>query len=149
MSFKLATPGTLDTDVAITGVPGGETIVGADFRPATGQLLALTDMGRMLRIDTATGAATTVSAFAADAADTTTPYTALSGMAFGVDFNPTVDRLRTVSDTGLNLRSNVDTGATTTDGALNRAPFAVTAGGLYQQRGRRDRDGAARDRYPQ
>ena len=43
----------------------------------------------------------------------------LSGTSFGVDFNPTVDRLRIVSDTGQNLRANVDTGATLVDGALN------------------------------
>ncbi len=30
------------------------------------------------------------------------------GTAFGVDFNPTVDRLRIVSDTGQNLRADVD-----------------------------------------
>ena len=34
---------------------------------------------------------------------------------FGVDFNPVPDRLRVVSNTGQNLRINVDTGATTTD----------------------------------
>lgn len=37
------------------------------------------------------------------------------------------DRLRVVSDSGLNLRINADTGATTTDGAV--AP--VVAGGAY------------------
>ena len=35
----------------------------------------------------------------------------LSGTNFGVDFNPTVDRLRVISDNGQNLRVNVDTGA--------------------------------------
>ena len=41
---------------------------------------------------------------------------ALEGTSFGVDFNPTVDRLRVISDTGQNLRANVDTGATLVDG---------------------------------
>ena len=37
-----------------------------------------------------------------------------------MDFNPTVDRLRIVSDTGQNLRANVDTGAASPpDGNLN------------------------------
>lgn len=43
----------------------------------------------------------------------------LSGTSFDIDFNPTVDRLRVVSDTGQNLRANVDTGATIVDGSLN------------------------------
>ena len=41
------------------------------------------------------------------------------GPSFGVDFNPTVDRLRIVSDTGQNLRVNVDDGTTNVDGTLN------------------------------
>ncbi len=44
---------------------------------------------------------------------------ALEGSAFGIDFNPTVDRLRIVSDTGQNLRVNVDSGAALVDGALS------------------------------
>ena len=43
----------------------------------------------------------------------------LTGTSFGVDFNPTVDRLRITSDTGQNLRANVDTGATLVDTTLN------------------------------
>jgi hypothetical protein len=34
-----------------------------------------------------------------------------------VDFNPVADRLRVISDSGLNLRINADTGATTTGAA--------------------------------
>ena len=44
---------------------------------------------------------------------------AAAGTSFGVDFNPTVDRLRIVSDTGQNLRVNVDDGTATVDGTLN------------------------------
>ena len=58
---------------------------------------------------------------AADSTDTTIRSRALDGTDFGVDFNPVVDRLRVVSNTGQNLRINVDTGATITDGALNIA----------------------------
>ena len=62
------------------------------------------------------------------------PYTALTGSQFGVDFNPVADRLRVISDSGLNLRINADTGATTTDGAINRAGAApMVAGGAYKQ----------------
>ena len=40
------------------------------------------------------------------------------GAAIGFDFNPVVDRLRLTTDTDQNLRINVATGATFTDGAL-------------------------------
>ena len=126
VGFKVTTPGTYDSSVAITGL-AGDTIVGADFRPANGQLVALGASGRTYRINVQTGAAVSAPLFLADPTDASAPFTALSGTAFGVDFNPTVDRLRTVSDIGLNLRSNVDTGLTTTDGTLARGPFSVTA----------------------
>jgi hypothetical protein len=69
------------------------------------------------------------STLSADASDTTAPFTALAGTDFGFDFNPVADRLRVVSNTGLSLRINVDTGATTTDGAINggAANTAITA----------------------
>jgi len=38
----------------------------------------------------------------------------LDGAFFGVDFNPAADRLRIVSDTGQNLRHNVNVGGVTT-----------------------------------
>lgn len=48
-----------------------------------------------------------------------------------MDFNPTVDRLRIVSDTGQNLRVNVDTGAATVDGSIAYPPLAMgTAAGV-------------------
>jgi hypothetical protein len=47
-----------------------------------------------------------------------------------VNFNPAADRLRVISNTGQNLRINVDTGATITDGTINLATgtAAVVAG---------------------
>ena len=55
----------------------------------------------------------------------------LSGTSFGVDFNPQVDRLRIVSNTGQNLRivpDNADTGVAGTtfiDGSINAQPASV------------------------
>ncbi len=127
VTFKTATPGTLDTNVAISGLQGGETIVGFDVRPANGRLYAVTDAARLYTLDATTGAATPAGMLSADAADMTNPFAMLSGTAFGVDFNPAADRLRIVGDAEQNLRANADTGATTTDATLNRGPFAVTA----------------------
>ena len=124
LGFKVGSPNTIDTNVAITGLAGGETLVGIDVRPKDGMLYGLTSNARLVTIDPATGAATVKATLSADAADTTAPYTAMQGTAFAVDFNPVADRLRVISDSGQSLRINVDTGATTTDGNINRAGVA-------------------------
>jgi len=87
---------------AITGLPGGEDIVGLDVRPLNGQLYALGKTSRLYVINPRTGAARQVGA---------TPFIpALAGTGFGFDFNPTVDRIRVTSDTEQNLRINPDNG---------------------------------------
>ncbi len=113
-------PGTLVHEIEITGL-GSESLVGIDRRPADAMLWGLSSAGRLYTIDAATGVATPKSMLAADPTDTTAPFAGLSGSNFGVDFNPVPDRLRITTDTGLNLRINVNTGATTTDGAINGA----------------------------
>jgi hypothetical protein len=129
-SFAPASPNTLSTPVPISGLAPNESVVGVDFRPANGRLYALTSAARLLTVDPETGVATGASTLAADPADTTLPYAGLAGTRFTVDFNPVADRLRVISDTGQNLRINVDSGATTTDGVINRgtAPAVVVAG---------------------
>ena len=87
---------------AITGLPGGEKIVGLDVRPLNGQLYALGKTSRLYVINPRTGAARQVGA---------TPFIpALAGASFGFDFNPTVDRIRVTSDAEQNLRLNPDDG---------------------------------------
>ena len=117
VTFDTNTPSTALSVVVITGLESGETALGIDVRPATGQLYLLGSSSRLYVIDPVTGAATAVGA----------PFTpALSGTAFGFDFNPTVDRLRVVSDTGQNLRLDPDTGAVAAaDGPLNPGPPRV------------------------
>jgi hypothetical protein len=129
VTFKISTPNTLDTNVAVTGLASGERLLGVDVRPKDGLLYGVSSTGRIVTIDPATGAATVKATLAADAADTTAPYTAIAGTSFAVDFNPVADRLRVISSTGQSLRINVDTGATTTDGTINRTGAApvVTA----------------------
>lgn len=132
LGFKPATPGTIDTNVAISGLAGGETLLGIDVRPKDNMLYGLTSNARLVTIDPTTGAATVKATLAADATDTTAPYNAIAGTAFAVDFNPVADRLRVISNTGQSLRINVDTGATTTDGNINRAGVApVVAAAAY------------------
>jgi hypothetical protein len=124
VGFKVGTPNTLDTNVTITGLAPGELVLGIDVRPRDNMLYGLTSTARLITIDPATGVATVKATLAADSTDTTLPYTAIAGTAFAVDFNPVADRLRVISSSGQNLRINVDTGATTTDGVINRAGAA-------------------------
>src|SRR5260221_207722 len=80
--------------------------------PATGDLYLVTDASRLYQVFTATGACIQVGADGA--------FTIPAGTAHGVDFNPTVDRLRIVSDTDGNLRVNPNTGVlVATDTALS------------------------------
>ena len=103
----------------ITGLQSGEMVLGIDMRPANGQLYALGSSSRIYTINTANGAAAVVG----------TGFTpALSGTQFGFDFNPTVDRIRVVSNTGQNLRLHPTLGtAVFTDAALNPGTPAVDA----------------------
>ncbi|GGY23098.1 DUF4394 domain-containing protein [Pseudoduganella albidiflava] len=125
VAFKVATPNTIDTTVAVSGLNGGETLLGIDIRPKDGMLYGITSAARIVTIDPATGVATVKATLMADTADTTAPYAAIAGTAFAVDFNPVADRLRVIGNMGQSLRINVDTGATTTDGAINRASGAA------------------------
>ena len=111
--FDVTTPGVLNSSTPITGLVGGDTIVAIDFRPATGELFGLGSQSRLYVINTSTGVATQVGV---DGSFT------LNGTAFGFDFNPTVDRIRVVSDTDQNIRLNPTNGTlTSTDTPLTYA----------------------------
>lgn len=100
--FNPMNPGT-PISKPLMGIASGVSIVGLDFRPANGQLYALGANSQIYTINTSNGAATAVGS----------PFTpALSGGDFGFDFNPTVDRIRVVSNTGQNLRLNPNDGTT-------------------------------------
>jgi Domain of unknown function (DUF4394)/FG-GAP-like repeat/FG-GAP repeat len=109
ITFDSAAPTVITGIKLITGLSTNEEIVGIDFRPRTGQLFGVgvvdngsTDLVQIYRIDPQSGAATAVG----------TPSTLPSGDGFyGVDFNPTVDRLRVVNAAGANARFNPNTGA--------------------------------------
>lgn len=104
----------------ITGLQSSETILGIDMRPATGQLYALGSSSRIYTLNMASGVATAIG---------TAEFTPLlSGTTFGFDFNPTVDRIRIVSDMGQNLRVHPVTGVVAfTDTNLNPGSPAVSA----------------------
>ncbi|HTV17037.1 MAG TPA: DUF4394 domain-containing protein [Polyangiaceae bacterium] len=119
--------GEINRGQRITGLGSGERVLGIDFRPADGALYAVTSDGNVYVIDTASGEATLKSELSADPADTSDAYESLDGDVFGVNFNPVADRLRVVSNSGQNLRINVETGATSTDANLNPGAPSIAA----------------------
>lgn len=89
--------------VKIKGLQKKERILGIDVRPLNGQIYALGSTSRLYVINRDTGMATAVSP---------TPLNpAVTGNAVAFDFNPTVDRIRIMTDAGQNLRAHPDTGA--------------------------------------
>lgn len=125
-SFNRETPGTEVGSVTVSGLLADETLLGIDFRPADGLLYGVGSKGSIYKILPATGVATVASTLRA-ATGSANPFTNLSGANFGVDFNPVADRLRVVSNTGQNLRINVDTGDTINDGTIAPASASVSA----------------------
>ena len=120
ISFDSATPGTVTTIGAITGLASGENVLGLDFRPATGQLYVLGSGSNLYTLNTTTGAATQIGSSGA--------FT-LAGTDFGVDFNPVPDRLRVTSNQDQNLRLNPLNGSLAgTDTPLAYAAADVNAG---------------------
>jgi hypothetical protein len=137
ITFDSNNPGVIRTVVGITGLTSGQTLVGTDFRPNTGQLYGLgyngnglpagTPNAQLYTINPSTGAATPVGSGI---------QLALGGVSdeIGFDFNPTVDRIRVVSTNDANYRLNPNTGGIVagadpiTGGDLNLAFAAGDAG---------------------
>ena len=118
--FDSTTPGAVDGLVSISGLNAGESVVGIDFRPRTGQLFGLAvgtngtgTAARLLTVNPLTGVSGAVgSGFTLSAGD--------PSAGFGFDFNPTVDRIRVINELGLNLRLNPNDGTIAgTDANIN------------------------------
>jgi hypothetical protein len=118
MLFRFDPTNGTNTSVSLSGLAAGESIVGLDFRPANGGLYAISNQSRLFTVNTSSGALVVVG---------TTPLVpGLTGTSFGFDFNPTVDRIRLVSNTGQNLRLHPDLGTVVAiDGNLNPGTPAV------------------------
>ena len=118
--FNAGQPQRLLARVPLQGLPAGERLVGIDYRVSRGVLFALSAGGRLYTVNTATGQLSPVGSGAP---------VPLAGQAVGFDFNPAADRIRVVSDSGLNLRLHPETGAVAaTDPAVRYAEGDVRAG---------------------
>ncbi len=109
VSFDSATPGTFLSSTAITGVTSN--LKGLDFRPLNNVLYGLGSDRVIYTINTMTGVASAVSS----ALD-------IVGSEFGFDFNPSIDRLRIVSDTNQNYVFNPNDGSLSTVTSVAYAP---------------------------
>ena len=125
VSFDSATPGTIISTVPLSGIVGGDAVVGIDYRPIDGLLIGLgynsvTGTARVYSITA--GVATSINA------NTLNIGTGLVRVM--ADFNPTANALRvtTSAATGNNLRIPTGgTGALTTDTDLNPANTGIRA----------------------
>ncbi len=121
VTVSTTAPGTVARSITITGLGAGQTIAGIDYRPAAPRILyAISNVGQIYTINARTGVATAVG---------TPPLPTVSGVAF--DFNPTVDRLRIITQVGQDVRANPDTGAlAATDGSIAYAPTDANANAI-------------------
>ncbi|MFD5986557.1 DUF4394 domain-containing protein [Streptomyces cyaneofuscatus] len=112
VAFAVDRPAGTSAIGKVSGLRGDTKVVGIDFRVQNEKLYGVGDKGGVYTLDTANARAVKVSQLTV----------ALSGRQFGVDFNPAANRLRVISNTGQNLRHNLDDGAaplgTTADGTL-------------------------------
>jgi hypothetical protein len=138
-SFDTEKPGSFTDVKLVTGLGPGEKLADVDFRyhpngelsPLPGpQLFGLTfkigieDSLRLYTVDLATGAATPVGPEFGS-----TP----AGNTYGIDFNPSADRIRVVNDLDANFRVNPNNGALAVkDTNLNPAGHKV-AGVAYDR----------------
>lgn len=122
VSFRVGDPDRVSSAGTVTGLVGDTALVGIDYRVQDGLLYGVGNTGGVYTLDPGNAAATKVSQLSI----------ALTGTAFGVDFNPAADRLRVISDTGQNLRHdvNVATGGTLADTTLTTPPATTPTLGV-------------------
>jgi hypothetical protein len=125
VTFPVDRPGVVVPLGKVGGLKGDKTLVGIDYRVQNKKLYAVGDQGGIYTIREVGARATKVSQLSV----------ALQGRAFGVDFNPAANRLRVISDTGQNLRHNLDDpagapapGTTAVDGTLTNPPVPPNPG---------------------
>lgn len=130
VGFEIRSPGRTRDLGRVRGLGGDTRLVGLDYRVQNGKLYGVGERGGVYTLG-GQARATKVSQLSV----------ALQGTYFGVDFSPAANRLRVISDTGQNLRHNLDDpqggpapGRSVADGPLSGpvawpgAPAAVVRG---------------------
>jgi hypothetical protein len=133
--FSTDTPGrTRNSGQVQKGLSGDQSLIGIDYRVQDGKLYGVGNNGGIYTLSTADASAAKVAQLTVG----------LVGTVFGVDFNPAANRLRVISNTGQNLRHNIDdatatapplAGMTQNDGTLTippaTTPAAAVTGAAY------------------
>jgi hypothetical protein len=117
--FNERKPGKARAIGYVSGLMTDTTLVGIDFRVQDGLLYGVGNAGGIYKLDTSYATATLVNRLTV----------ALDGTSFGVDFNPAADRLRIVSNTGQNLRHNINAGGVTLADDLLDYPTTINGVG--------------------
>lgn len=125
--FNTIVPGLPLNGPRVSGLQGDATVIGIDYRVQNNLLYGVGNAGGIYTLNPGNGNATKVSQLSVP----------LAGTSFGVDVNPAANRLRVISDTGQNLRHNIDdpsglpaVGTTAVDAALTTPPAAGPATGV-------------------
>ena len=114
LQLNAKSAGTTIATINVSGLGTSEKLLSIDFRPATGELYAVSSNSRLYLIDIHHNKGNAI------AIGSTAFSPALAGTSASIDFNPTVDRIRLVSNTGQNLRLHPETGAVAgVDGGIN------------------------------
>jgi Domain of unknown function (DUF4394)/PEP-CTERM motif len=114
VTFDSATPGTITSNFAVSGLTMGDQLIGIDRRPANSLIYGVAQTGRIYTLTTSG-----VAALVATAA------TLPAGSTFGIDFNPMADRLRVISEADQNLNVNVGDGVVLAQTGITRAGGAI------------------------
>lgn len=113
LCLEVNNPGDTRNIGEVDGLAGDTELIGIDFSAEDENLYGVGNQGGIYEIDVKDGDAEKVSQM------TIVP----AGDAFGVDFNPTSNALRVISNTGQNLRVGmISNGTTVLDGGLKNPP---------------------------
>lgn len=109
VKFKTGSPG-IATKTTITGLGNGETVLGIDYRPKTGELYALGSASKIYKINPDTAVATAIPGDPINGVNTFDWTIDPNATSTGFDFNPAADRIRIHTNTGKNYRLHPDNG---------------------------------------
>ncbi len=130
IAFRVDKPGAAVPLGRVAGLKGDTKLVGIDYRVQNNKLYGVGDKGGIYILREVGAKAGKVSQLTV----------ALRGTSYGVDFNPAANRLRVISDTGQNLRHNLDdpqgapaAGTTAADGTLTNPPVPPATTGTTAQ----------------
>ncbi|MDP3859584.1 MAG: DUF4394 domain-containing protein [Stagnimonas sp.] len=101
LGFDSTAPDAIDTEVSVSGLGSGESLVQIDYRPSSDSYYCLTSEERLCTVNPDTGAVSLVSTIEFTSDNLVNPV---------IDFNPVADLLRVVASQQ-NLRVNPDSGA--------------------------------------